>query len=46
LKERVLNPGDRAALRALVPLAGALGVGTIVALAMLGIGALLGLGAW
>ena len=32
LKEHVLNPGDRAALQALVPLAGALGVGTIFAL--------------
>jgi hypothetical protein len=32
LKEQVLNPGDRAALQALVPLAGALGVGTIFAL--------------
>jgi hypothetical protein len=32
LKEQVLNEGDRAALQALVPLAGALGVGTIFAL--------------
>ncbi len=32
MKEQVLNPGDRAALQALVPLAGALGVGTIFAL--------------
>jgi hypothetical protein len=32
LKEHALNPGDRAALQALVPLAGALGVGTIFAL--------------
>lgn len=32
MKEHVLNPSDRAALQALVPLAGALGAGTIFAL--------------
>jgi hypothetical protein len=32
MKEHLLNDGDRAALQALVPLAGALGVGTIFAL--------------
>src|ERR1700710_2387491 len=32
MKEQMLNPGDRAALQGLIPLAGALGAGTIFAL--------------
>lgn len=32
MKQHLLSDGDRAALQALVPLAGALGVGTIFAL--------------
>jgi hypothetical protein len=32
MKEHVLNPSDRAALQGLIPLAGALGAGTIFAL--------------